>query len=245
MKINKKNIITGTLLIISLWILSAILISILIEPSKQGAFGDMFGSINALFSGLALFGIILSILIQHNELSLQRAELSETRAEFKTNRVTSILFKQIEFTNQIIINTNFDGVTIKEFVSQLHSYMSSVKNINTVNHRINQNIKNHIERHSETVYELILLVIATMENFDLMLDHFKISNENQIQMKRLFILNLNRNFHRLISMVSMVYEKEDVDDLDETRKGLNTKFMNTAIDKLDYYMRFIGKNKRD
>lgn len=43
----------------------------------------MFGSINALFSGLALAGIILTILLQRKELTLQRQELQDTREELK------------------------------------------------------------------------------------------------------------------------------------------------------------------
>ncbi|TWI77943.1 hypothetical protein IQ13_4185 [Lacibacter cauensis] len=53
------------------------------DDAKKSAFGDMFGSINALFSGLALAGIILTILLQRKELSLQRKELRDTREELK------------------------------------------------------------------------------------------------------------------------------------------------------------------
>ena len=36
---------------------------------------------NALYSGLALAGVVLTLFMQHNELSLQRKELALTRAE--------------------------------------------------------------------------------------------------------------------------------------------------------------------
>jgi hypothetical protein len=49
--------------------------------SHRGAFGDMFGAINALFSGLAFAGIIFTILLQREELKLQREELKLTRTE--------------------------------------------------------------------------------------------------------------------------------------------------------------------
>jgi len=48
---------------------------------ERGTFGDMFGAINALFSGLALAGIILAIFLQKQELELQRKELELTRQE--------------------------------------------------------------------------------------------------------------------------------------------------------------------
>ncbi len=51
----------------------------------KSALGDMFGSINSLFSGLAFGGIIITILLQKKELTLQRQELMYTRRELKRN----------------------------------------------------------------------------------------------------------------------------------------------------------------
>lgn len=48
---------------------------------NPGQFGDMFGAVNALFSGLALGGIVLAILLQREDLKLQRTELELTRKE--------------------------------------------------------------------------------------------------------------------------------------------------------------------
>ena len=45
----------------------------------RGTFGDMFGGLNALFSGAAFAGIIITILLQRRELELQRKELKLTR----------------------------------------------------------------------------------------------------------------------------------------------------------------------
>lgn len=67
-----------TIVIIGLWVLTYCLLK---DLTDRGTFGDMFGSVNALFSGLALAGIILTILLQHKELKLQREELILTRKE--------------------------------------------------------------------------------------------------------------------------------------------------------------------
>jgi hypothetical protein len=45
----------------------------------RGTFGDMFGAVNALFSGLAFACIFYSLLQQREDLRLQREELEETR----------------------------------------------------------------------------------------------------------------------------------------------------------------------
>jgi hypothetical protein len=49
--------------------------------AEPGTFGDMFGAVNALFSGLALAGVVCAILLQREELRLQREELALTRLE--------------------------------------------------------------------------------------------------------------------------------------------------------------------
>lgn len=53
----------------------------LLLGTDRGTFGDMFGGVNSLFSGLAFAGLIYAILLQRQELSLQREELSLTRNE--------------------------------------------------------------------------------------------------------------------------------------------------------------------
>lgn len=71
--------------------------------TKSGTFGDTFGALNALFSGLAFAGIIITILIQRSELQnqrtelqLQRTEMAETRKEFLLNRTTTLVYNQLE-----------------------------------------------------------------------------------------------------------------------------------------------------
>ena len=54
----------------------------------RGQFGDSFGVINALFSGLAFAGVICAILLQKKELELQRKELKDTRTEIRGQKET-------------------------------------------------------------------------------------------------------------------------------------------------------------
>lgn len=50
---------------------------------QRGQFGDKFGAVNALFSGLAFAGLIFTIYLQKKELALQREELKQTKEELK------------------------------------------------------------------------------------------------------------------------------------------------------------------
>ncbi len=70
------------LLIITIWLVTRQNLKDL-DPVIRGTYGDMFGGVNALFSGLAFAGLIFTILLQRKELELQRQELIETREELK------------------------------------------------------------------------------------------------------------------------------------------------------------------
>jgi uncharacterized membrane protein len=53
------------------------------DMMNRGQFGDMFGGLNALFSGLAFAGVVYAIFLQRRDLELQREELKLTREELK------------------------------------------------------------------------------------------------------------------------------------------------------------------
>lgn len=51
--------------------------------SERGQLGDLFGGVNALFSGLALAGVVTAVILQSHELQLQRKELEQTRQQLQ------------------------------------------------------------------------------------------------------------------------------------------------------------------
>jgi hypothetical protein len=57
------------------------LVIVLVGPQMdvRGQFGDLFGGVTALFTGFAFAGVIYTILLQSNELELQREELRLNR----------------------------------------------------------------------------------------------------------------------------------------------------------------------
>lgn len=92
------------------------------EPTNQGTFGDMFGAVNALFSGLAFAGLIVTLLYQKEELKLQREELRETRNELnaqklefqeqnktmKRQRFENTFFNMLSLQQEIIANLSYE-----------------------------------------------------------------------------------------------------------------------------------------
>ncbi|MCC6373116.1 MAG: hypothetical protein IT236_19080, partial [Bacteroidia bacterium] len=102
-----------TIVIIGLWVGTYFLLRGK-DPNVRGTFGDMFGSINALFSGLALAGIILTILLQRKELKLQREELKDTRKEFQTQNET-LKLQRFENTFFNLLNQHHQIVNAIDF----------------------------------------------------------------------------------------------------------------------------------
>lgn len=107
-----------------------------IELNERGPFGDKFGAINALFSGLAFAGVIYTILLQKKELSLQREELQLTRQEMKEQtdefekqnktlklqRFENTFFQMMDLQQQIVNNLEVTEriVTVNPRFSKFH-----------------------------------------------------------------------------------------------------------------------------
>lgn len=72
--------------VLAVWALTFFLFFIT-DSGERGQFGDMFGAVNALFSGLAFAGLIITLILQKTELGLQREELEQTREELRNQRV--------------------------------------------------------------------------------------------------------------------------------------------------------------
>lgn len=86
---EKKNeplfILLILMIIISIvWTVSGFLVhNFFTEWAERGQFGDMFGAVNSLFSGLAFAGVVYTILLQRKELALQRNEISKSTKELE------------------------------------------------------------------------------------------------------------------------------------------------------------------
>lgn len=105
--------------IIVLWVASWCLIDNFVPVGERGVFGDKFGAINSLFSGLAFAGLIVTLLFQKEELKLQRDELAETRNELKAQKLE---FQEQNKTmkRQRFENTFFNMLSLEnEIVSSL------------------------------------------------------------------------------------------------------------------------------
>ena len=114
------------------------------DPQVRGTFGDMYGTVNTLFSGLALAGIIITIYMQGNELKLQREELEMTRKELEGQKV------QLEHQNTNMQQQNFES-TFFSMLDLLNDIVNSMEDLkmrpggNIITHRGRKVIAMHYD----------------------------------------------------------------------------------------------------
>ncbi|MFQ2751517.1 putative phage abortive infection protein [Aeromonas caviae] len=134
--------------------------------ASAAALGDSFGIINTLFSGLAFAGLLITIL-------LQREELKESREMFKSQRFEDSFYRLLDFyrnnLSEISITVDNDKITgIASLSHQLRRFQQSTKSLNipTINDnetdKIFERIDNtltHQSRYLGTLESLLSLVM--------------------------------------------------------------------------------------
>lgn len=83
-----------------------LLLGLSMPPTDRGMFGDMFGAVNALFSGLALAGVIYAIHLQRAEIRLTKEDLTRTKQIFE-KQSASLDLQNVETKKQMFEATFF------------------------------------------------------------------------------------------------------------------------------------------
>lgn len=114
-KLNSKDWATwlgASLVVLCIWLVSWYLIDNNIKSTTpdqtievaRGVFGDKFGAVNALFSGLAFAGIIFTIFLQRRELALQRLDIEEQNDTLRQQRFENSFFHLLSLHGSIVDN---------------------------------------------------------------------------------------------------------------------------------------------
>ncbi len=110
--------------VILVFILNALLFFVFKDDC--GTFGDQFGAANALFSGLAFAGLIVTILLQRRDLRLQRKDLKMQRKELQiTNQQLEGQKEQLEEQNKTLKVQRFENT----FFQMLTQFQEIVNNL--------------------------------------------------------------------------------------------------------------------
>ena len=86
LRLRKNLFIIMIVMVLLLFLANLCLIFLPFDKDERGTFGDQFGAVNALFSGLAFAGLIYTIILQRHDLKLQRRDLHYQRRELELTR---------------------------------------------------------------------------------------------------------------------------------------------------------------
>lgn len=123
-----KTLFIGVVFVILAWILSAVIIYYITPNwSDRGTIGDMFGAVNALFSGLAFAALIYTITLQREEIHMNRAEIELNRKELKKS-ATAQQNSQKALKEQVV-QTHLTA-KINAMSTVINYYNTQIANIN-------------------------------------------------------------------------------------------------------------------
>ncbi len=90
----------------------------------RGQFGDMFGALNALFTGLAFAGVVITILLQREDSIAQKQQIRDQQKETKHQRFEDTYFNLINLRAQ-----NLNALTTKQGhgLQLFRDYVSTLK----------------------------------------------------------------------------------------------------------------------
>lgn len=107
----------SVIIVVAFWVINMVSLGFM-DSSERGTLGDMFGAVNAIFSGLAFAGIIVSLYMQRidlknqqKQLELNHDEIQQTNKEFKIQNDTLQIQK---FENQYYKMIDLHRENVKE-----------------------------------------------------------------------------------------------------------------------------------
>jgi len=167
--------------IVLLWLINLV-VGLQYPTDSRGTFGDMFGSLNALFSGFAFVGVIYAILLQREELKQTSKELLGQKQELEASNklrehqgFENTFFQILTVLQSIINSMDLTGFRTKaieksgrdcfkafiseyniEYKQQLHE--NSPSPYNASYNIIYKRYKSDLGHYYRTLYNLVKLV---------------------------------------------------------------------------------------
>jgi hypothetical protein len=160
----KKNIVWVMLGgVVLLFLLNLSLVLFIKDSTWRGTFGDQFGAVNALFSGLAFAGLIYTIILQRRDLKLQRNDLRLQRKELAlTRKEMEDQTAEFEKQNETLRIQRFENT----FFNMLSQFQEVVNNLSVPAH---VNGENALLTGRDVFYELFerkVLNVRSPQNRD-------------------------------------------------------------------------------
>ncbi len=201
--------------------------------TNRGTFGDMFGAVNALFSGLALFGIIVTLYMQRKDLNLQKEEMKLTRKEFEINRITNIILRKTEYLNikysQInLLDRNENEINLKKLLFQFKDEkFDSESPVDKL--RMNENIiyNSHlINNNISTLDSLVIQIKNDLDSIERVKGGLSFTSLESYELRNFYKTSIDTEIEELLFRISIL-PKRNLAELYKSEKFKNANFIIT------------------
>ena len=233
----------------SLWALAGVILFYVALKRQTEALEDQKESTKATVESLKIQSKELQL--QSKELQLQREELQNTREEFKINRLTNILFKQVELINNIISNSKFFAEHKGEIPEKQLTIDKLIFILDTLKSRSNdkssyQRMDFLITLNTGRIIRLLASVHAFLEGFEKLLNKSSIEEQEINQLKGLLKGNINQDLFTLLRYRVKFIEEEYLDNaslFDQDTNALIKASLKIEISKLQYINEYDKEDK--
>lgn len=153
---------------------------VICSMTERGQLGDLFGGINALFSGLALAGVVTAVILQSKELRLQREAMANQLHEMELSRHEITLQReQLELQKEELklsreelgrtatANEGSAKALAKQHAIQLMS--AKLEGLNTVRRIINEKLEG-ARPHSKSTQDLRIKLSHTESSIEAIME---------------------------------------------------------------------------
>jgi septal ring factor EnvC (AmiA/AmiB activator) len=133
--VKKVNfLIISIIIVLLIWSISGLTIYLISDNwGDRGTIGDMFGAVNALFSGLAFAALLYTLQLQREEIKLNRTEIALNRNELsksvKAQQESQEALKQQVTQTHLTAQLNAMNTVISYYNSQIESSKSTQETI--------------------------------------------------------------------------------------------------------------------
>jgi hypothetical protein len=215
-----KTVLRGAFVIFVVWLSSAVGLWLSIDSLEERAqFGDMFGAVNSLFSGLALCGIAYSLILQS-----ESNKFSEY--QFRFTRVLDIINGQIEIFNTRLSEFNF-------WVAEGKSENFSNGIIYFKKHQSDDFQKDQfLSKNSDMITSILSFIFYSNKFVHDLINEELISKEDKDKLKKIYLTSQNRfliDFYSLNTEMIAV-EKREYENMPDGLKEISKAIVDIRID---------------
>ncbi|MDR6516747.1 hypothetical protein [Chryseobacterium camelliae] len=179
------------------------------DPNSKGTFGDSFGALNTFFSALAFCGIVISIV-------MQKQNLEESKYEYLHERMTNFVYVQLERYEKALEKLEFINNGSKIYSNEALYFLYenlepiSLNFANTREERLNRALNarkailQNLNLIKDTNNKLLSFILSTDNCFltlNEILNTSKLTLNDKTELKDIFNNNLGFMFPRIIENI--------------------------------------------